>query len=252
MKRSAFTLIELLVVIAIIAILAAILFPVFARVRAKAQAASCLSNLKQIALAEKMYASDWADLWAYQYQNFDRRPEQLDPYIKNRQIWTCPGATPNHQPNEGGTAAEKARISYVYNNYNRVNRAGWWWWKTRESTMAAPEEVVMWGDGYGYRHYSPSVGRTLMILQNTEGTCPSTPAMNAGLTADPPFWPFVNADMRNSLIARHNGMVQLNFCDGHAKAMPLEELKSNTLSLAYSGSQYITGYRYFIAARNRN
>jgi len=58
-KKQGFTLIELLVVIAIIAILAAILFPVFAQARAKARAASCLSNIKQLSLAEIMYAGDY-------------------------------------------------------------------------------------------------------------------------------------------------------------------------------------------------
>ena len=57
--KSGFTLIELLVVIAIIAILAAILFPVFARARAKDPQTACLSNIKQLALATLMYASDW-------------------------------------------------------------------------------------------------------------------------------------------------------------------------------------------------
>ena len=58
MKRKGFTLIELLVVIAIIAILAAILFPVFAKARAKARATTCLSNLKQLGLAVIMYSDD--------------------------------------------------------------------------------------------------------------------------------------------------------------------------------------------------
>jgi len=121
MKRSlkAFTLIELLVVIAIIAILAAILFPVFAQAREKARGASCMSNLKQIALALKMYQQDYdekmmapgdlptTDSTGNICDNVMRQPNGLDivrmmgggteyllrPYIKNRQIFTCPSDT---------------------------------------------------------------------------------------------------------------------------------------------------------------
>ncbi len=93
--RKGFTLIELLVVIAIIAILAAILFPVFARAREKARQSSCLSNCKQMGLAAMMYAQDYDDRLvpicvvfaaahdAYWYQH-------LYPYIKNYQIFLCP------------------------------------------------------------------------------------------------------------------------------------------------------------------
>jgi prepilin-type N-terminal cleavage/methylation domain-containing protein/prepilin-type processing-associated H-X9-DG protein len=100
--RNGFTLIELLVVIAIIAILAAILFPVFAKAREAARSTSCKSNLKQIGLAANMYKQDydetlpfsvngqnsftWAGTgttyWAYFYL----------PYTKNQQIWACPSA----------------------------------------------------------------------------------------------------------------------------------------------------------------
>ena len=99
-NRRGFTLIELLVVIAIIAILAAILFPVFARAREKARTASCQSNLKQVALATIMYSQDYDEYmiacygadtlpgggvsysrrWYYQG---DSNPGLLYPYIRN-------------------------------------------------------------------------------------------------------------------------------------------------------------------------
>ncbi len=100
MKRG-FTLIELLVVIAIIAILAAILFPVFARAREKAKAASCLSNVKQLMLAAMQYAQDYDDNLPASYQpQVAIDPNTggaytywywlLQPYIKNTQILKCP------------------------------------------------------------------------------------------------------------------------------------------------------------------
>ncbi|MEN6641434.1 MAG: DUF1559 domain-containing protein [Armatimonadia bacterium] len=106
MKRG-FTLIELLVVIAIIAILAAILFPVFAKAREKARQTSCLSNLKQIALGNLQYISDYDQTtlrWRrYSYQkpggtyplaaDYQSMPALLQPYVKNDQIFICPSAS---------------------------------------------------------------------------------------------------------------------------------------------------------------
>ncbi len=99
MKRTTgFTLIELLVVIAIIAILAAILFPVFAQAREKARAISCLSNCKQIGLAIDMYTQDYdeagptgVDDWAHG----DGWAGQVYPYIKNTNIFRCPDDSSN-------------------------------------------------------------------------------------------------------------------------------------------------------------
>ena len=113
--KRAFTLIELLVVIAIIAILAAILFPVFAQARERARSASCISNLKQISLALRMYAQDYDERWVSLdlpttkadgtvCDTFTRKPDGTDlirmigggtsflsqPYIKNKQVFTCP------------------------------------------------------------------------------------------------------------------------------------------------------------------
>jgi len=99
-RRTGFTLIELLVVIAIIAILAAILFPVFARAREKARQASCQSNLKQIALGILMYAQDYDERLPANY-NYNPRPinlvwwdDLIQPYVSNYQILICPSDQP--------------------------------------------------------------------------------------------------------------------------------------------------------------
>jgi prepilin-type N-terminal cleavage/methylation domain-containing protein/prepilin-type processing-associated H-X9-DG protein len=139
MSRRGFTLIELLVVIAIIAILAAILFPVFAKAREKARQTSCLNNIKQLSLGMIMYAQDYDetftsigyanDLWydaslgAFNSnnqanpsagQNYHGWATVILPYIKNTQIYLCPSwsssvygvayGLPTHTPNAAGTA----------------------------------------------------------------------------------------------------------------------------------------------------
>jgi prepilin-type N-terminal cleavage/methylation domain-containing protein/prepilin-type processing-associated H-X9-DG protein len=94
--RYGFTLIELLVVIAIIAILAAILFPVFAQAREKARQASCTSNLKQVSLGIIMYMQDYDELYPDRVPCRDNSPMEITgrvtPYIKNCGVWSCPSA----------------------------------------------------------------------------------------------------------------------------------------------------------------
>ena len=103
--KRGFTLIELLVVIAIIAILAAILFPVFARAREKARQSSCLSNVKQLILAMMQYIQDNDEMFPYNegpspaahYYKFaftaTHPTSPLTPYIKNHQVGLCPSRT---------------------------------------------------------------------------------------------------------------------------------------------------------------
>ncbi|MFP4248636.1 MAG: DUF1559 domain-containing protein [Armatimonadota bacterium] len=94
-RRTGFTLIELLVVIAIIAILAAILFPVFARAREKARQTSCLSNVKQLSLSMLMYVQDYDERFTVErnifYAEGGRRWYQaIMPYVQNEQVFFCP------------------------------------------------------------------------------------------------------------------------------------------------------------------
>lgn len=125
-RNRGFTLIELLVVMAIIAILAAILFPVFAAVRKQAHSAVCTSNLKQIGLALHMYLQDYDDRFPTGCDHNDRavgyaQPgpgptpfvwDLLNPYIKNRNLWECPG--------DSGYTAMGGRIDFRPSTFKKV------------------------------------------------------------------------------------------------------------------------------------
>lgn len=114
-----FTLVELLVVIAVIAILAAILFPVFSRARAKARQASCESNMHELGVAILMYAQDHGDVlpaWCFgALSGNDNGPAQgaytwdtvIQPYLKNTQILTCPNSPFGRVV--GGTGPDKGQ-----------------------------------------------------------------------------------------------------------------------------------------------
>jgi len=150
-----FTLIELLVVIAIIAILAAILFPVFARAREKARQASCMSNLKQIGTALIMYTDDYDGCYTrgqfWPFTSVHTWVDAVEPYVKNTQVFRCPS---------------QGRDPYGYGYNIAFWGAGDWLdgmhgindtWPVHESQVAEPSETiwvvdfgVYWGCGLEY------------------------------------------------------------------------------------------------------
>ncbi len=196
--RSGFTLIELLVVIAIIAILAAILFPVFAKAREKARSASCLSNLKQLALADLMYVQDYDEkfLHGWPAPSWSSYIHMLDPYVKNTQLWVCPSAADNAfcpcgYP--GGDADPAAvRSSYARNPYTTVG----WYADMHGKKLAAfdkPSETILMCDGRrNWVHFSS----WCFALEGQDGrSCYPT------------------------IAARHNDGANCSFVDGHVKWM---------------------------------
>jgi len=150
-RTRGFTLIELLVVIAIIALLAAILFPVFAKVREKARQISCNSNLRQMGLAFAQYTNDYDDtLPCGQPTGIGAAPQgfgwagELYPYVKSAGVFACPDDTTTPQTNVvGGITYTLQPVSYAYNrNLSAASSSGNGVGGTI-SSMTAPTSTVL-------------------------------------------------------------------------------------------------------------
>lgn len=162
MRKQGFTLIELLVVIAIIAILAAILFPVFAQARERARAVACLSNVKQLGLGLMMYAQDYDETMPAMFAEvpcpqcngvYNGIPipydQQIQPYIKNDQIYDCPGDShtlPGWVKSDGSYWDQKYRNSGKRRTYGYVGQVSTREWG--QTNSGDPNTgMSVWGNG---------------------------------------------------------------------------------------------------------
>jgi len=192
--RRGFTLIELLVVIAIIAILAAILFPVFAKAREKARQTSCLSNVKQISLGIIMYTQDYDEIMVrdatavYDFTAPDGTPIHIVPnsamlwmyltypYVKNAQIYNCPSYS-----DKWSTSGYDGSCGYGKNTYLS---------SVAMATIDQPVQTVLITDSNYYLS-------DWDVRTDPDGT--------------------TNSDNANEPRDEHNGGSNFGFCDGHGK-----------------------------------
>lgn len=169
MCRKGFTLIELLIVIAIIAILAAILFPVFARARENARRTSCASNLKQISLGIMQYAQDYDEMICSVEHGGKPFSVLLDPYVKSSQIWKCPSDFVNKQAN-GRTYAMNVRIGNTrLMGQTLASPIDWQFQQGMHlARVTDPSGTILLGE-------RPNNGSTVPGTSGTDIACPDNP-----------------------------------------------------------------------------
>ncbi|MBD3293194.1 MAG: DUF1559 domain-containing protein [Armatimonadia bacterium] len=214
--RSGFTLIELLVVIAIIAILAAILFPVFQRAMEKARQSNCISNLKQIGIAIRSYTTDNGNFYptfcSWGDDGLIAFPDQMNPYTKNNQIFICPSDAVNGSFKFYESSAQENEVAdpmSYWPNTGILRPCSWILMYQKPapalSNVRYPAETpIMWdGDGYAYG-FPPSGWRGAMVQ-----------VREIGSWQDPDH------------VERHNEGVCVLFADGHTKWLTGEEKYGN-------------------------
>jgi prepilin-type N-terminal cleavage/methylation domain-containing protein len=221
--RGGFTLIELLVVIAIIAILAAILFPVFAQAREKARQSSCLSNLRQIGSAVAMYTQDYDErlpdrrdlkvalpggympwtTWPPSDPRAGWAAVVLEPYVRNSALWACPSVA-------GSSLGVAPQVRQSLSPAPGAPATYYWLWR-----FDRPDDPVPLDDLWG--KLEPQAVADLQAAQNPQVGFPEGPA-DVELAVDPSFpgtIPSAPPELRGRAV--HFGGRNRLFLDSHVK-----------------------------------
>ena len=239
MKRKGFTLIELLVVIAIIAILAAILFPVFAQAREKARGISCLSNGKQVGMAVYMYIQDYDenypkstdadDAYGTGKMQIDSWPGLVSPYVKEPAAFACPSASADP-------------LGYGVFQSGEAQKGHLRSWGANTAVLAVQNVTMGLGDPDGYNGDNVIIRSMASVPQpaNTIVLCESYPGgvvvrQNPDGTINPSYWYWATivegiACIKNDPsngdyldVRRHMGGGNYAFADGHSKYLRAEQ-----------------------------
>ncbi len=238
--RQGFTLIELLVVIAIIAILAAILFPVFGRARENARRASCQSNLKQIGLGVMQYVQDYDERYPLKDYPTDVSPwfgwgwahwmTVTQPYLKSTQLFHCPSSSNATEWTQRGPSYPTGIRVAVYRGYGA----------NREILGTSTSEV-------GATALVPFIMDSLVgVFNPLDGDTMWRRVVNSGYfngtsVTSPPWGGAYSAPMTPQPdLARHFQGVNIAFADGHVKYMTQGQLwKDPARSLRPRAQQYL-------------
>ena len=202
MKIKAFTLIELLVVIAIIAILAAILFPVFAKVREKARQTSCASNEKQIGLALVQYVQDYDETLPNRNVNPSVNASWrigLTPYVKSVKVFSCPSNPDTNIISNDGVYSSSYLCNFTANGEYGQNFG---------QQYGGNNGRGVFGDEHAPGVTLASLQAPAQTIAVSEGTHEGYPDMNT-----------MNHYNSLDFFAGHTGVSNFLFADGHVKAL---------------------------------
>ncbi|HEX2999793.1 MAG TPA: DUF1559 domain-containing protein [Armatimonadota bacterium] len=216
--HGGFTLIELLVVIAIIAILAAILFPVFARARENARKTTCASHMKQAATGVMMYVQDYDETYPCMYLDppGGKRSiwvDEIQPYVKNTQMFQCPSAAVKNVAWNSATGIVSnfcAPMQHIFPEGSGTRKL---------ADLTKPADLLMILDGVQFWTHACATCN----INYKPGQMPAIYANNGGndYGAGVPLW-----HMDGSNVA---------FCDGHVKWLPGSKLASDGSLWGHNG-----------------